>query len=183
MALRTFSRLSYAWSCCSRISSGLCRGVEARFRIPSGWQVSANLLHCRSPFISCAQSASITWERTASRRRPAFSPHLLTTSISSSFPINRVSSALGDWFPSDTLEPLGRSSSLECVSHPVWEIPEMRSILTSLNYGFEFSRPGQSRNMTTRPPNQCGRNSRAHATSPRVRSRSIRKTIKGKKQA
>src|SRR5208282_1966388 len=41
----------------------------------------ANLLHCRSPFISCASSASITWERTASRRRPAFSSHLLTTTI------------------------------------------------------------------------------------------------------
>jgi len=29
--------------------------------------------------ISCASSASITWERIASRRRPAFSSHLLTT--------------------------------------------------------------------------------------------------------
>src|ERR1017187_1664229 len=30
-------------------------------------------------FISCASSASITWERTASRRRPAFSSHLFTS--------------------------------------------------------------------------------------------------------
>src|SRR5206468_8681361 len=40
---------------------------------------SANLLHCRSPlsFIFCASSASITRERTASRRTPAFSSHLI----------------------------------------------------------------------------------------------------------
>jgi hypothetical protein len=30
-------------------------------------------------FISCASSALITWERTASRRRPAFSSHLIAT--------------------------------------------------------------------------------------------------------
>src|SRR5438094_5811495 len=44
---------------------------------------SANLLHCRSPlsFIFCASSASITWERTASRRTPAFSSHLITAAI------------------------------------------------------------------------------------------------------
>ena len=37
-------------------------------------------------FISCASSASITWEPTASRRRPAFSSHLLTTVIIMSGP-------------------------------------------------------------------------------------------------
>ena len=38
-------------------------------------------LHCRSPFI-CASSTSITWERTASRRRPSFSHlHLVTSTI------------------------------------------------------------------------------------------------------
>jgi hypothetical protein len=31
-----------------------------------------------SDFILCASSASITWERIASRRRPAFSSHLVT---------------------------------------------------------------------------------------------------------
>src|SRR5207248_8262210 len=40
---------------------------------------SANLLHCRSPLSLVLQSTSITWERTASRRRPAFSSHLITT--------------------------------------------------------------------------------------------------------
>src|SRR5438270_13855542 len=30
-------------------------------------------------FIFCASSASITWERTASRRRPAFSSHLVAS--------------------------------------------------------------------------------------------------------
>src|ERR1035438_2890418 len=39
----------------------------------------ANLLHCRSPLSLALSSASITWERTASRRRPAFSSHLITT--------------------------------------------------------------------------------------------------------
>ena len=39
----------------------------------------ANLFRCRSPFISCASSASITWDPTASRRRPVFSSHPLTT--------------------------------------------------------------------------------------------------------
>ncbi|MGA9988958.1 MAG: VWA domain-containing protein, partial [Terriglobales bacterium] len=39
----------------------------------------ANLLHCRSPLSLALQSASITWERTASRRRPAFSSHLVST--------------------------------------------------------------------------------------------------------
>src|ERR1035437_2158400 len=33
---------------------------------------SANFLHCRSPLSPCASSASITWERIASRRTPAF---------------------------------------------------------------------------------------------------------------
>src|SRR5271169_3775058 len=42
---------------------------------------SANLLHCRSPLSLALQSASITWERTASRRRPAFSSHLVTAAI------------------------------------------------------------------------------------------------------
>ena len=41
--------------------------------------VGANLLHCRSPLSLALQSASITWERTASRRRPAFSSHLVTS--------------------------------------------------------------------------------------------------------
>src|SRR5438132_6423734 len=47
---------------------------------------SANLLHCRSPlsFIFCASSASITWERTASRRTPAFSSHLVSPTMPSS---------------------------------------------------------------------------------------------------
>src|SRR5437660_11960125 len=40
---------------------------------------SANLLHCRSPLSLVLQSTSITWERTASRRRPAFSSHLVAT--------------------------------------------------------------------------------------------------------
>jgi len=40
---------------------------------------SANLLHCRSPLSLALHSASITWERTASRRRPAFSSHLLSS--------------------------------------------------------------------------------------------------------
>ena len=35
-------------------------------------------------FISCASSTSITWEPTASRRRPAFSSHLVSPTISSS---------------------------------------------------------------------------------------------------
>src|SRR5271167_751010 len=39
---------------------------------------SANLLHCRSPLSPCASSASITWELIASRRRPAFSSHLVS---------------------------------------------------------------------------------------------------------
>jgi hypothetical protein len=39
----------------------------------------ANLLHCRSPYLLRFKSASITWERIASRRRPAFSSHLITT--------------------------------------------------------------------------------------------------------
>jgi hypothetical protein len=34
-------------------------------------------------FISCASSASITWERIASRRRPAFSSHLISSIDSS----------------------------------------------------------------------------------------------------
>src|SRR5262252_650100 len=38
----------------------------------------ANLLHCRSPFSLCLEHVD-TWERTASRRRPAFSSHLITT--------------------------------------------------------------------------------------------------------
>src|SRR5450631_2894477 len=37
------------------------------------YRCGANLLHCRSPLSLALQSASITWERTASRRRPAFS--------------------------------------------------------------------------------------------------------------
>jgi hypothetical protein len=37
--------------------------------------------HPKSFFFSCASSASITWERIASRRRPAFSSHLITTTI------------------------------------------------------------------------------------------------------
>jgi hypothetical protein len=39
---------------------------------------SANLLHSRSPLSPCASSASITWELIASRRRPAFSSHLIS---------------------------------------------------------------------------------------------------------
>src|SRR2546428_13791227 len=42
---------------------------------------SANLLHCRSPLSLALSSASITWERIASRRRPAFSSHLIATAI------------------------------------------------------------------------------------------------------
>src|SRR2546430_15602469 len=38
----------------------------------------ANLLHCRSPLSLVLQSTSITWEPTASRRRPAFSSHLFS---------------------------------------------------------------------------------------------------------
>src|SRR5438477_7773861 len=34
--------------------------------------------YCRSPLSLVPQSTSITWEPTASRRRPAFSSHLLT---------------------------------------------------------------------------------------------------------
>src|SRR6478736_1642777 len=41
----------------------------------------ANLLPCRSPLSLALSSASITWEPTASRRRPAFSSHLFTTTI------------------------------------------------------------------------------------------------------
>src|SRR5438067_753425 len=37
------------------------------------------LFHCRSPLSLVPQSTSIIWERTASRRRPAFSSHLFTT--------------------------------------------------------------------------------------------------------
>ena len=40
---------------------------------------SANLLHCRSPLSLAPSSASITWERTASRRRPVFSSHLIAS--------------------------------------------------------------------------------------------------------
>jgi len=39
----------------------------------------ANLLHCRSPLSLVPLSTSIIWERTAFRRRPAFSSHLITT--------------------------------------------------------------------------------------------------------
>src|SRR5271169_3232488 len=39
----------------------------------------ANLLHCRSPLSLVLSSTSITWERTASRRRLAFSSHLFAT--------------------------------------------------------------------------------------------------------
>src|SRR5258708_2248121 len=39
----------------------------------------ANLLHCRSPLSLVLKSTSITWEPTASRRRPAFSSHLLAS--------------------------------------------------------------------------------------------------------
>src|SRR5271169_5595388 len=53
---------------------------------------SANLLHCRSPLSLALQSASITWERTASRRRPAFSSHLLATA-NHSFPASTISTA------------------------------------------------------------------------------------------
>src|SRR3989442_273606 len=42
---------------------------------------SANLLHCRSPLSPCASSASITWELIASRRSPAFSSHLVSSTI------------------------------------------------------------------------------------------------------
>src|SRR5262245_36152434 len=38
----------------------------------------ANLIHCRSPLSLVPLSTSITWERTASRRRPVFSSHLIT---------------------------------------------------------------------------------------------------------
>src|ERR1017187_8334505 len=44
---------------------------------------SANLFHCRSPLSPCASSASITWELIASRRRPAFSSHLVSTGYES----------------------------------------------------------------------------------------------------
>src|SRR6476646_1799130 len=40
---------------------------------------NANLLHCRSPLSLVPLSTSIIWERTASRRRPAFSSHLVST--------------------------------------------------------------------------------------------------------
>src|ERR1700688_5256035 len=41
----------------------------------------SNLFPCRSPFI-CASSTSITWERTARHvRRPAFSSHLVSSTI------------------------------------------------------------------------------------------------------
>src|SRR5664279_2846575 len=41
----------------------------------------ATLLHCRSPLSVCASSASITWERTASRRETG----LLIPSVTSSY--------------------------------------------------------------------------------------------------
>jgi hypothetical protein len=40
--------------------------------------VGANLLHCRSPFSLCLERVD-TWDRTASRRRPAFSSHLVSS--------------------------------------------------------------------------------------------------------
>src|SRR5947209_4238168 len=58
--------------------------VHLRLALPgvsSPWLpgCSANLLHCRSPLSLVLQSTSITWERTASRRRPAFSSHLIAS--------------------------------------------------------------------------------------------------------
>src|SRR5438067_207427 len=44
----------------------------------------ANFLHCRSPLSLALSSASITWELIASCRRPAFSSHLLTSTVTSS---------------------------------------------------------------------------------------------------
>ena len=38
----------------------------------------ASLLSLPVSFIACASSTLITWERTASRRRPAFSSHLVS---------------------------------------------------------------------------------------------------------
>src|SRR5215470_18607067 len=53
---------------------------------------SANLLHCRSPFL-CASSTSNNWERIASRRRPAFSSHLINAkSLSEVLPQTKL-----DW--------------------------------------------------------------------------------------
>src|ERR1700758_3360793 len=51
----------------------LPRNIPALLR-----RCGANLLHCRSPFSLCLEHVD-TWKRTASRRRPAFSSHLVTT--------------------------------------------------------------------------------------------------------
>src|SRR5438067_11946334 len=51
------------------------------------------LFHCRSPLSLVPQSTSITWERTASRRRPAFSSHLIASAFGN-VNIQRVSKSI-----------------------------------------------------------------------------------------
>ena len=58
---------------------------------------SANLPHCRSLSSLVLQSTSITWERTASRRRPAFSSHLLSTVEQNCNHYPAKSSSVGFW--------------------------------------------------------------------------------------
>jgi hypothetical protein len=48
------------------------------FTSPTSLNKSSIKSRTQVSFISCASSASITWERIASRRRPAFSSHLVT---------------------------------------------------------------------------------------------------------
>src|SRR5438309_5988442 len=50
----------------------------------------ANLLHCRSPFYLCFEHVDNLGAYTASRRRPAFSSHLITNSFPSSSRFGRI---------------------------------------------------------------------------------------------
>src|SRR5215831_2963676 len=79
---------------------------------------SANLLHRRSPFL-CALSTSNHWERIASRRRPAFSSHLVngvTDSETASLTIVH-SETLGLWLCSIVRDCIGLIRRLACLEH------------------------------------------------------------------
>ena len=75
-----FSRLHSGRSTSSIGHLGPARSSVSDLQLfRSSCRCGANLLHCRSPSSFALQSASITWERIASRRRLAFSSHLVTS--------------------------------------------------------------------------------------------------------
>jgi hypothetical protein len=71
---RLFGALRF---CSCRVEPG--PGVRRSRRNSASGLLSANLFHCRSPFYLCLEHVDNLGAYSASRRRPAFSSHLLTT--------------------------------------------------------------------------------------------------------